>query len=561
MDTFELHSPIQRLPTTSRQPTASVSTFPLSLGLEFGHFPLAMPLEGSKKQPSWAERVAATTGDNTGRRRGTRPPVTLKRPNTVRFNARNIPSLQPKEVHDAIVEEIETTTTIKCIASLDSGWYNVTFDNQHDCESVARSGIIVRNGIVACERANILNSVVVYVKAPFEMTDAMIINAIMEFGTATNIRRQTHEFNKAIETGVRSLLVRNLKKPIPSYIKISGFNLPVRHRGQEPTCRICNQTGHFARDCNHRGKCLKCGSRAHQAAWHNEDEAINQNEEKENTNEDTDQAEEEDDANEIEDNDANEMEHNEKVAEEEGFWVEPKKRKNRDDDDAENGHKIPREHEQMEVVEETGDQTPQTATKQRRRRKSWEKACQQLQSSQPPKPSHSTQPSQTDLPTHTDHTDQPILPDQPSQTDQPTQTDKSTQPNQPNQPDMSTQPDQPTQNDQPTQTDQPILTDQPIQPDQPTQHDQSIQPDQADNCDQPTQLDQTQPDHQAQPSKTSKMSQASQSGQRSRPKKARARGLLTQTAADSQKTANQEPPEEPFQPVKARGKGRQATKT
>ena len=193
--------------------------------------------------------------------------VGLKRPNTIRFNARNVDA-DPEQVYQAINKELESVPTIKCIAHLDSGWYNVSFDNEKDCQQIAQQGIILQGMLMQCERANVQDSVVVYVKVPYEMEDNVVINALMNYGTVSNIRRQHHFFDEQIENGVRSLLIKNIKKPIPSYIRVGSYTLPVRHKGQEKTCRICHQPGHVARQCKHRGRCFICGEQGHRAEHH-----------------------------------------------------------------------------------------------------------------------------------------------------------------------------------------------------------------------------------------------------------------------------------------------------
>lgn len=202
---------------------------------------------------------------------------TLKRPNTVRFNTRHLNSeVTPEEVYLAINKELGTVATVKCIARLDNKWFNVSFDNEKHCEKVALSGIILKKVLLQCERANVLNSTVVYVKAPYEMADNVVTTALSYYGTVTNIRRQVHDFDEAIETGVRSLLIKNLMRPIPSFLKIGGFTLPVRHRGQQKTCKICNEPDHFARDCPNRGRCFVCGSNQHRASLHDEEDDTQQ---------------------------------------------------------------------------------------------------------------------------------------------------------------------------------------------------------------------------------------------------------------------------------------------
>ena len=192
----------------------------------------------------------------------------LNRPNTVKFNLRDIKGVLPQEVHQAIYKEIGHAVRMKCIAPLENGWWNVTFDNETHCEQIATEGFSVKNLLVQCERASIRNSAVVYIKAPYEMTDQVIINVLMEYGTVANIRRQIHDFDETIETGVRSCLIKNIKKPIPSYIKAGAFTLPIRYKGQQKTCKICQQPNHLARDCPKRGRCFVCGSQFHRASWH-----------------------------------------------------------------------------------------------------------------------------------------------------------------------------------------------------------------------------------------------------------------------------------------------------
>ena len=197
----------------------------------------------------------------------------LARPNTMRFCTRQLDNgTAPKEVYNAIEEELGTTETIACIQELNNNWYNVSFDNEKDCDKMVGRGMLLQNSLIHCERANILNSsVVVYVKCPYEMNDQAVYNALFQYGTVTNVRRQYHEFDKKIETGSRSFLIKGIKKPIPSFLRVRGFNLPVRYRGQKKTCKICEKTDHLARECPSRGRCFVCGSQDHQAMWHDDD--------------------------------------------------------------------------------------------------------------------------------------------------------------------------------------------------------------------------------------------------------------------------------------------------
>ena len=193
----------------------------------------------------------------------------LNRPNTIRFCTRQVEkAVTPEDVYNAVEYELDAVETIKCIAEIGNKWFNVTFDNGTDCQTIAAHGILLQNTLIQCERTNVANSVVVYVKCPYEMSDQVVTNTLSFYGTVANIRRQFHDFDRSVETGVRSFMIKSLKKPIPSFLRVGGFTLPVRYRGQVKTCKICEQTDHLAYDCPARGRCFVCGSHEHRAVWH-----------------------------------------------------------------------------------------------------------------------------------------------------------------------------------------------------------------------------------------------------------------------------------------------------
>ena len=95
----------------------------------------------------------------------------------------------------------------------------MTFDNERHCEKPALQGLMLTKSLIQCERANAQNTAVIYVKAPYEMADNAAVTALTFYGTDANIRRQIHDFDENIETGVRSCMIKNIKRPISSCIK------------------------------------------------------------------------------------------------------------------------------------------------------------------------------------------------------------------------------------------------------------------------------------------------------------------------------------------------------
>ena len=104
------------------------------------------------------------------------PVKQLNRPNTIHFYPRDL-QIQPHDVYEAVKCELDTTTTIRCIPELDTGWYNVTFKNEEHCLEIA--GLRMNSVSVECEQVNLLHSIVVYVKVPYEMDNNVEVNTFM----------------------------------------------------------------------------------------------------------------------------------------------------------------------------------------------------------------------------------------------------------------------------------------------------------------------------------------------------------------------------------------------
>ena len=54
---------------------------------------------------------------------------------------------------------------------------------------------------------------------------------------------------RKIDSGDRVIIFKELKKEIPSYVYVRGCRAYVKYNGQPQICRVCDLTGHFAKDC------------------------------------------------------------------------------------------------------------------------------------------------------------------------------------------------------------------------------------------------------------------------------------------------------------------------
>lgn len=85
---------------------------------------------------------------------------------------------------------------------------------------------------------------------PVEIEEDEVVEALSEYGCVMGLDWDEYEDGPFIglKNGLRSLLVA-LKKPIPNFVQICGYEVFVKYKGQPRTCQICGGTTHLRATC------------------------------------------------------------------------------------------------------------------------------------------------------------------------------------------------------------------------------------------------------------------------------------------------------------------------
>ena len=85
---------------------------------------------------------------------------------------------------------------------------------------------------------------------PSGVTDEEIISALQCFRKIKEVQPITKViYQRRIDTGDKLVFFTSLHKDIPSYLNIRGWKAFLRYNNQPQTCRLCDKTGHFAKEC------------------------------------------------------------------------------------------------------------------------------------------------------------------------------------------------------------------------------------------------------------------------------------------------------------------------
>ena len=169
------------------------------------------------------------------------------RPRTVKFQPN---SVLPSDVVSFLEEKEEVSTSaIECVQlGIDRSIF-VTFRDVDTANTVADLDMVQINGVtVLVSMADQTRTWVKIYYLPFEVTNIELVEALREFGHVHSVRQDKMSLHGDIFNGIRTVLM-TIRKPIPSYLHVEGYQVYSFYRGQEKTCRICQRTGHFQKNC------------------------------------------------------------------------------------------------------------------------------------------------------------------------------------------------------------------------------------------------------------------------------------------------------------------------
>ncbi|CAB4031582.1 zinc finger CCHC domain-containing 3-like [Paramuricea clavata] len=85
-------------------------------------------------------------------------------------------------------------------------------------------------------------------RAPLQMADNYLYEALAPYGRVISVQHLTVRGFPTIKTGTR-MVSMSVHTSIPAELKVAGFTLAFRYRGQLPTCYVCQEVGHTAKEC------------------------------------------------------------------------------------------------------------------------------------------------------------------------------------------------------------------------------------------------------------------------------------------------------------------------
>ena len=167
--------------------------------------------------------------------------------------------------------------SIKCLQRFSGDSYMITLGSTQDRDKfVNNSSVIVRPPTPATR--------ITVFDAPYELPDHALRHRLAQYGEVRSIKRLFHSNYEGVENGMRVASVVLSGPPVPSFMRFGRRLVRLKHDGQVPTCRKCNQPGHEARqcpnlvcfncdalghvslECNAGGKCRVCKDHGHFAA-------------------------------------------------------------------------------------------------------------------------------------------------------------------------------------------------------------------------------------------------------------------------------------------------------
>ena len=178
------------------------------------------------------------------------------------FNENMVICLAGKIAYERLAEELNKQGYWKAV----TGFQKVDFHRRYTVvfnDPVLRDRLVV-NGLnidgshvgFAYHQRRIDPTIRVFVtQLPLGISSDQIRFVLDHYGEVLTVQQVTKfMFGKRIDTGNRVVIFKKLHKDILFYLLVRGWKAFIMYAGQPKTCRICEKTGHFAKDCPSKSK-------------------------------------------------------------------------------------------------------------------------------------------------------------------------------------------------------------------------------------------------------------------------------------------------------------------
>lgn len=166
---------------------------------------------------------------------------------------------------DDVIDALEAVTGpagIKSLQHMGGVKFGAAAANVHAATKLKSRGTILLNGesvpLVSVGPEIVHVSVF---RVPLWVGDAALAAALSAYGNVQSVHEPVFKGRPGIGTGVRVARVE-MKKPIPNFLSVQGYNVMCDYRGVQKVCSRCRLAGHIAKDCV-TPRCARCNVYGH----------------------------------------------------------------------------------------------------------------------------------------------------------------------------------------------------------------------------------------------------------------------------------------------------------
>ena len=153
-----------------------------------------------------------------------------------------IPQLR-KELINAVGEH-----KVSAVQALSPIKYHLQFKRSSDRHAAEINGIAFRGVQLTLLPAYEEVKSVFVEKAPLQMQDNYLYEALAPYGRVIGVQHLTIEGFPTVRSGTRRVSMV-VTKAIPRILNIGGFPIVFNYRGQPTQCYVCQEVGHASKDC------------------------------------------------------------------------------------------------------------------------------------------------------------------------------------------------------------------------------------------------------------------------------------------------------------------------